>query len=83
VVGSNAHKLTVYNLTTRKQQKIGAHSHNVPCVNFSPCGRFIASTSIDKTVKIWEESENGVFKLAKVAFPSADWGWAVQWMNKN
>jgi WD40 repeat protein len=70
VVGSNAHKIRVYDLQTRQETVINAHSHNVPCVSFSPCGKFIASTSIDKSVKIWEETERGKYKLARVAYPS-------------
>lgn len=54
-VGSNTQKVTVYDLSTGLKETINAHMHNVPCVSFSPCGKFIASTSIDKTVKIWEE----------------------------
>lgn len=54
VVGSNAHKVTIFDLSTNKSHKINAHKHNVPSVSFSPCGKFIASTSIDKSVSIWE-----------------------------
>lgn len=55
-VGSNTHKVTVYDLQSGGKTTINAHQHNVPCVSFSPCGRFIASTSIDKSLKIWEQS---------------------------
>ena len=58
VVGSNAHTVTVMNLQNSTKSCINAHKHNVPCVSFSPCGKFIASTSIDKSVKIWEEVLN-------------------------
>lgn len=54
-VGSNAHKVTVFDLSTGQKTGIDAHGHNVPCVSFSPCGRFIASTSIDKSIKVWEQ----------------------------
>jgi len=54
-VGSNAHKVTVFDLQSGKKSQINAHQHNVPCVSFSPCGKFIASTSIDKSIKIWAE----------------------------
>ena len=81
-VGSNTHKVTVYDLTTNSMQTINAHAHNVPCVSFSPCGRFLATTSIDKTVKVWEQLPNGVYKLARMTVPSQDWGWAVQWIDK-
>ena len=84
VVGSNAHKVTVFNLQTGLKSTINAHSHNVPCVSFSPCGKFIASTSIDKSVKVWTEypPDSGAYVLVKVCYPSQDWGWAVQWIDK-
>ena len=55
-------------------------------MSFSPCGKFLATTSIDKTVKVWEEfnSADGSrsYKCARMATPSSDWGWAVQWIDK-
>lgn len=81
-VGSNTHKVTVYDLSSSEKHTINAHQHNVPCVSFSPCGRFLATTSIDKTLKVWEERAGGVYKCARVTIPSADWGWAVQWIDK-
>lgn len=80
VVGSNAHKVTVFNLQNGQKSSIQkAHKHNVPCVSFSPCGKFIATTSIDKSVKIWTEypAESGAYILLKVSYPSSEWGWAV------
>lgn len=54
-VGSNTHRVTIFDLTTGgPTTTIKAHNHNVPCVSFSPCGRFLATTSIDKSVKVWE-----------------------------
>lgn len=84
VVGSNAHMVTVFNLTTGAKSQISAHRHNVPCVSFSPCGRFIATTSIDKSVKIWTEfpADSGKYIMVKLSYPSKDWGWAVQWVDK-
>ena len=52
-VGSNTYKVTVYDLQSGGKSTINAHQHNVPCVSFSPCGKFIASTSIDRSVRIW------------------------------
>jgi WD40 repeat protein len=82
-VGSNTFKVTVYNLSTGGKKTVNAHQHNVPCVSFSPCGKYLASTSIDKTLKIWEESEDGTHKCMRMSIPSNDWGWAVQWIDKN
>ena len=57
-VGSNTHQVTVYDLASGVKQTIKAHQHNVPCVSFSPCGKFLASTSIDKRLKVWEENKS-------------------------
>ncbi|CDW75675.1 wd40 repeat-containing protein [Stylonychia lemnae] len=90
VVGSNTYQCTVYDMQSNEYQTINAHSHNVPCVSFSPCGKFFASTSIDKTLRVWEErqieKDGGIkqfYRCAKQSIPSNDWGWAVQWINKN
>ncbi|KAI7832740.1 hypothetical protein BC939DRAFT_405280, partial [Gamsiella multidivaricata] len=29
------------------------HGHNIPCVTFSPCGRFVATASVDQTCRTW------------------------------
>ncbi len=80
-VGSNTHKVTVYDLSSGIKSTINAHQHNVPCVSFSPCGKFLASTSIDKRLKVWEEvktaSGSTGYNLARFTIPSSDWGWAV------
>ena len=84
VVGSNAHSLTVFDLATGKSERLPrAHGHNVPCVSFSPCGRFIASTSIDRSVKIWERIADGKWQVMRMGIPDNDWGWAVQWVSRN
>lgn len=84
VVGSNAHSLTVFNLESGSAKKLPrAHGHNVPCVSFSPCGRFIASTSIDRSVKLWEQTADGNWQAVRMGLPDKDWGWAVQWVDKN
>jgi WD40 repeat protein len=80
-VGSNTHRVTVYNLESGEKSTIAAHHHNVPSVSFSPCGRFLASTSIDKTLKIWEE-RGGVYKCSRMCVPSQEWGWSIHWIDK-
>jgi WD40 repeat protein len=85
-VGSNTFKVTVYDLSSGEKSTINAHKHNVPCVSFSPCGKFLATTSIDKTLKIWEERKGKdgkpEYRCSRIAIPSQDWGWAVQWIDK-
>lgn len=84
VVGSNAHSLTIFNLQSGECERLPkAHGHNVPCVSFSPCGRFIASTSIDRSVKLWERTLEGKWQVMRMGIPDKDWGWAVQWVDRN
>ena len=53
----------------------------MPSVSFSPCGKFIASTSIDHSCKIWQ-LENGKWQMCKTGVPDRDYGWAVRWVNR-
>ena len=34
-------------------QELSAHSRYVTCISFSPCGRYLASGSNDKSIKVW------------------------------
>lgn len=44
-------------------QKIDAHLYAIHSLSLSPCGTFVASSSMDKTIKIWDAK---TFKLLKV-----------------
>ncbi|KAJ2778592.1 hypothetical protein H4R18_004506 [Coemansia javaensis] len=37
----------------RETMFLRGHGHNIPCVQFSPCGTYLASASIDQTVRVW------------------------------
>ena len=83
VVGSNAHSLTIFNLMSGEKEELPkAHQHNIPSVSFSPCGKYIASTSIDKSLKLWEKKA-GKWQVMRLGIPDADWGWAVKWVDRN
>lgn len=47
------------------------HSHNVPSVSLSSCGRFLATASIDAAVRIWDT------KTKKLLFAGQDADWLV------
>ena len=53
--------------------------HNIPCIKFSPCGKFLAASSIDKSVKIFTIPAGEL--LGKIPLP--EWGWSVNWIFKN
>ncbi|KAG0330751.1 hypothetical protein BG004_002002 [Podila humilis] len=69
---------------SESHEVLKGHLHNIPCISFSPCGRFLASTSLDGTCRIWN------LATAKVIQQSTFgdlWGWGTTfieqdaWMN--
>jgi WD40 repeat protein len=36
-----------------KQRELIGHTHNVPSISMSACGQWLASCSIDGTVRVW------------------------------
>eukprot|EP01118_Nematostelium_gracile_P018843 TRINITY_DN8520_c0_g1_i1.p1 TRINITY_DN8520_c0_g1~~TRINITY_DN8520_c0_g1_i1.p1 ORF type:complete len:279 (-),score=50.61 TRINITY_DN8520_c0_g1_i1:763-1599(-) len=83
-VSANSHDITIWDLqgATLQRERIvlSGHENNIPCVAFSPCGKYIASTSIDGTCRLWDLSTERV--IAGLEFGS-DWGWSVTWIKKN
>lgn len=54
-VGANSHTIGIYNLSTGLLvHRINAHTHNIPHLSFSHCGRFVISASIDCSCKVTE-----------------------------
>lgn len=52
--------------------------HNVPCIDVSPCGNFLACTSIDSTLRISNISTRT--DLGKYSLEQ--WGWSTTWIPK-
>ena len=48
-------------------QALEGHTSALMCVRFSPGGNYLASSSLDKTVRIWE-----------VSFLREIWGWGLR-----
>lgn len=77
-VGSNAYTISLWD-DKLNRRVISAHDHNVPAVQFSPCGEFVASVSIDKSVRVFH-----VKTLKKVCqYPLLNWGWSLNWVVKS
>lgn len=89
-VGSNSHRITLFELDVcfqskqilrlRKQCILG-HNHNIPSVSFSPCGNFLASCSIDGTLRTWKVHDGKEIKFKQFS-PQSHWGWSVCWLHR-
>lgn len=77
-VGSNSHTVNIWNLESGESKRYYLHAHNVPALEFSPSGRYLASTSIDSSVRIL-----GLPLGTKYCKPCVEWGWGLIWIPKN
>jgi len=60
------------------------HQHNIPSIDFSTNGRFIASVSIDETLRVWDLSTGqsiGFSEGCRVGREEDKWGWSVKWLS--
>jgi WD40 repeat protein len=55
-------------LGTDSQCRLVGHEHNVPNIDFSGCGRFIVSCSIDKQCRIWDIQKRKTICQRKFVF---------------
>eukprot|EP01122_Echinamoeba_exundans_P006046 TRINITY_DN1630_c0_g1_i1.p1 TRINITY_DN1630_c0_g1~~TRINITY_DN1630_c0_g1_i1.p1 ORF type:complete len:492 (+),score=55.87 TRINITY_DN1630_c0_g1_i1:346-1821(+) len=85
-VGSNEWTIHRYRLDAGSPSEIEAdklvfkgHQHNVPCIDLSPNGKFLASVSVDETVIIWNAVTGE--KLHQKLIPGG-WGWSCKWIRK-
>eukprot|EP00668_Euglena_longa_P013877 GGOE01017827.1.p1 GENE.GGOE01017827.1~~GGOE01017827.1.p1 ORF type:complete len:565 (-),score=110.67 GGOE01017827.1:261-1847(-) len=88
-VGSNAHNIVTFRLQPQqvgRPQVLRGHRHNIPCVCYSPCGLFLASTSIDGSVRLWdvETIKNYILhpghEMDEFDPNDVHWGWALAWL---
>jgi WD40 repeat protein len=75
--GDNSHGIKIFNFIHNSLSTLVGHSHNVPCVDVSKCGKFIVSSSIDGSVRIWNQHKE--LKRNKL---NDQWGWSCKFIEK-
>ncbi|KAG0335664.1 hypothetical protein BG000_007333 [Podila horticola] len=65
---------------SESHQIFRGHLHNIPCVAFSPCGRFLASTSLDGTCRTWNIASGK--EIQHASFGDL-WGWGVSFVDQD
>jgi len=80
-VSANSHNIYLWRLSNLGMEPtiFSGHQHNIPCIDFSPCGRYIASISIDCTAKVWNVHSA---KCVASRTLGIEWGWAIRWIPK-
>lgn len=83
-VSANSHQITLlkYNpsaFTQYENTSVTGHNHNIPCIDFSSCGQFLASISIDSTARVWEVATGKM--RTKVSLGFQEWGWGIKWVD--
>lgn len=89
---SNSHAVTIFHYPSRRvifsvnQQNrhlseepatTPIHTHNIPSLDFSPCGRYLTSCSIDGRVVLWSLATG---ELTRIKSASMEWGWLVRFV---
>lgn len=78
-VGANNYLVTLWDSIKKTKIFLEGHEHNIPCVEISPCHKYIISASIDKSIILW----NTDGKLLKRNKFQKEWGWGVKWIPIN
>lgn len=86
---SNSHAVTIFHFPSGRvifqQQRsdeassevIRIHKHNIPSLDFSPCGKFLASCSIDGQVVLWSLATE---EITIIKSSGIEWGWLVRFV---
>lgn len=78
---SNSHKVTLFHFPSKQAiiltEEQSIHGHNIPSLDFSPCGRWLVSCSIDGKVALWS-----IFgqEVTRFDLKRDGWGWLVRFV---
>ncbi|KAJ3036536.1 hypothetical protein HDV00_002557 [Rhizophlyctis rosea] len=54
------------------------HLHNIPSIDFTSCGKFLVSSSIDCTTRLWYLRTGQTVAMKVVKGGQSSWNWAVR-----
>ena len=73
-VSANNHLITLFDLETGQKGILAGHLHNIPCIQFSKCGKYLVSCSIDGTCKLWNAIS---MQFIRDVYVGMQRGWSV------
>ena len=85
---SNSHSVTIFHYPTRRvifsqteesseTVPIRIHKHNIPSLDYSPCGKFLASCDIEGRVFLWSLCTG---EISRIKSYSIEWGWLIRFV---
>ncbi|GAM24848.1 hypothetical protein SAMD00019534_080230, partial [Acytostelium subglobosum LB1] len=80
-VSANSHNITIWDMSRGDQchyyrRTLQGHRHNIPCIDFSSCGNFLVSISVDNCIRIWDVNSQQTITMMHLS----QWGWGCRWM---
>ncbi|KYQ90262.1 WD40 repeat-containing protein [Tieghemostelium lacteum] len=80
-VSANNYKIVIWNVSDSSPHStriiLPTHKNNIPSIDFSPCGNFLVSISIDKYVRIWDVESQSLISMVLLS----QWGWGCKWLD--
>ncbi|GAB5589098.1 hypothetical protein Unana1_03998 [Umbelopsis nana] len=73
-------------LGSDSQCRLSGHEHNIPNIDFSECGRYIVSCSIDRQCRVWDLKKRKTIcqrRFADLGRESDSWGWTAKFVSKS
>ncbi|KAL0491941.1 WD repeat-containing protein [Acrasis kona] len=86
ITGSNAFTLKCTPIAQNSSDRpfiLSGHEHNVPCIDISSCGQYVASCSIDCNLKLWHLPTKKCISTwsQPVEVGHEEWMWSVKWIH--
>ncbi|KAL1916856.1 uncharacterized protein VTP21DRAFT_5560 [Calcarisporiella thermophila] len=100
-ISANSHNITLFRLqhnsspsehpllaTGAERVVLRGHTHNIPNIDFSPCGRYLVSCSIDGTCRVWDVETAHTIACQDFAqigrlVRDQQWGWSALFIEKS